>query len=138
MPAIFDLTEAGIRVSLFIEPEIAAVDEACRLGVPAVELQTGTYSEVAATGEPDRIERELARLRSAAAHGARRGLEIHAGHGLTLDNVGPVAAIPEVVELNIGHFLIGEALFAGLEEAVRAMREAMDVAREQACKSPRE
>jgi pyridoxine 5-phosphate synthase len=132
VPALRELTEAGVRVSLFVEPAVEILDEACRLGAPVVELHTGTYSEAAAAGEPERIGRELERLRTAAAYGARRGLEIHAGHGLTVENVGPVAAIPEVVELNIGHFLIGEALFLGLDEAVRAMREAMDMAREEA------
>jgi len=131
MPAIRELTDAGVRVSLFVEPEVEAIEAASTLGAPAVELHTGTYSEAAASGEPERVEPELARLRRAAAHGARLGLEIHAGHGLNLDNVGPVAAIPQVVELNIGHFLIGEAIFVGLQEAVRAMREAMDAGRAQ-------
>jgi pyridoxine 5-phosphate synthase len=131
-PAIYELTEAGVRVSLFVEPEIEIIKEASALGAPVVELHTGTYSEAAASGEPERIEHEIARLRRAAEYGARLGLEIHAGHGLNLDNVGPVAAIPQVVELNIGHFLIGEALFVGLDEAVRAMREAMDAGRREA------
>jgi pyridoxine 5-phosphate synthase len=129
--AVRELAEAGVRVSLFVEAEIEAMEAASALGAPVVELHTGTYSEAAASGESERIGREIARLRSAAEHGARLGLEIHAGHGLTVDNVGPVAAIPQVVELNIGHFLIGEAIFVGLGEAVRAMREAMDAGRAQ-------
>jgi pyridoxine 5-phosphate synthase len=130
--AIRELTDAGVRVSLFVEPEIEAMQAAAALGAPVVELHTGAYAEAAASGEPERIEPEIARLRRAAEHGARLGLEIHAGHGLNLDNVGLVAAIPQVVELNIGHFLIGDAIFVGLEEAVRAMREAMDAGRAQA------
>ena len=96
---------------------------------PVVELHTGTYAEVWAAGDDEAIARETRRLVDAARHGAAIGLEIHAGHGLTYDNVGPVAAIPQVAELNIGHFLVGEAIFTGLDEAVRRMREAMDAAR---------
>jgi pyridoxine 5-phosphate synthase len=96
-----------------------------------VELHTGTYCEAVVEGDAARIAHELERLRRAAEHGARIGLEIHAGHGLTLDSVRPVAAIPQIVELNIGHSLIGEAIFLGLDEAVRAMRAAMDEGRAQ-------
>ena len=131
MPAIRELADAGVRVSLFVEPELEAMEAASALGAPAVELHTGTYSEAAVSDEPEWVEYEIARLRQAAEFGARLGLEIHAGHGLTVDNVGPVAAIPQVVELNIGHFLVGEAMFVGLQEAVRAMREAMDAGRAQ-------
>jgi pyridoxine 5-phosphate synthase len=127
-PAIRELKEAGIRVSLFVEPDIAVMDAACELGAPVVELHTGTYCE--AYDEEERAH-ELERLRRAAEHGAKIGLEVHAGHGLNLDNVRPVAAIPQIVELNIGHFLIGEAIFTGLEEAVRCMRVAMDEGRAQ-------
>jgi pyridoxine 5-phosphate synthase len=127
-PAIRELKEAGIRVSLFVEPDIAVMDAACELGAPVVELHTGTYCE--AYDEEEQAH-ELERLRRAAEHGAKIGLEIHAGHGLNLDNVRPVAAIPQIVELNIGHFLIGEAIFTGLEEAVRSMRVAMDEGRAQ-------
>jgi pyridoxine 5-phosphate synthase len=130
-PAIQELKGEGIRVSLFVEPEIAVMDAACELGAPVVELHTGTYCEAVVEGDAARIAHELERLRRAAEHGARIGLEIHAGHGLTLDSVRPVAAIPQIVELNIGHSLIGEAIFLGLDEAVRAMRAAMDEGRAQ-------
>lgn len=129
--AIQELKGAGIRVSLFVEPEVEVMDAACDLGAPVVELHTGTYCEAVAAGDEAKIAHELERLRRAAAHGAGRGLEIHAGHGLTFDSVRPVAAIPQIVELNIGHFLIGEAIFMGLDEAVRAMRAAMDEGRAQ-------
>jgi pyridoxine 5-phosphate synthase len=130
-PAIKELKGEGIRVSLFVEPEVAVMDAACELGAPVVELHTGTYCEAVVEGDAARIAHELERLRRAAEHGARIGLEIHAGHGLTLDSVRPVAAIPQIVELNIGHSLIGEAIFLGLDEAVRAMRAAMDEGRAQ-------
>jgi len=130
-PAIQELKGEGIRVSLFVEPEIEVMNAAGDLGAPVVELHTGTYCEAVAEGDEARIAHELERLRRAAAHGAKIGLEIHAGHGLDLTSVRPVAAIPEIVELNIGHFLIGEAIFLGLEEAVRAMRAAMDEGRAQ-------
>ena len=104
--------------------------EAARaLHAPAVELHTGSYAEAFAADEADRVAHELARLRHAAERGHALGLSIHAGHGLTLDNVGAVAAIPEIEELNIGHFLVGEAVFMGLDEAVRQMRAAMDAGR---------
>ncbi|MBM6594131.1 pyridoxine 5'-phosphate synthase [Microvirga pudoricolor] len=128
-PAIAELSEAGIRVSLFVEPEVEIMDAACELHAPVVELHTGTYCEAVAEGDEDRIAFELQRLRRAAEHGARIGLEIHAGHGLSFDTVQAVAAIPQIAELNIGHFLIGEALFMGLDESVRAMRAAMDQGR---------
>jgi pyridoxine 5-phosphate synthase len=131
-PAIQELKDSGIRVSLFVEPETAIMDAACELRAPVVELHTGTYCEAAAEGDEARIAFELERIRRAAEHGARIGLEIHAGHGLTFDTVGPIAAIPQIVELNIGHFLIGEAIFMGLDEAVRSMRAAMDQGRAQA------
>jgi pyridoxine 5-phosphate synthase len=124
-PLVAQLRDAGIRVSLFIEPDARQIDAAIRLGAPVVELHTGRYAEL--DGEA-RTE-ELRRLSDAAALAAKNGIEVHAGHGLTFDNVGPIAAIPQVRELNIGHFLIGEALFVGLDDAVRRMRDAMDVAR---------
>ncbi|HEX2556194.1 MAG TPA: pyridoxine 5'-phosphate synthase [Microvirga sp.] len=127
--AIAALKASGIRVSLFVEPEVEAMRAACDLGAPVVELHTGTYCEAFDAGDEERTAREFARLRRAAQAGAEIGLEIHAGHGLTYDSVGPVAAIPEVVELNIGHFLVGEALFVGFDEAIRTMRAAMDRAR---------
>ena len=128
-PAIRALGDEGIRVSLFLEPELAALDAARSLGAPVVELHTGAYAEAALAGDDARVAAEFERLRRAAAHGASIGLEMHAGHGLTVDNVGPVAAIAEIVELNIGHALIGDAVFMGLDEAVRQMRAAMDAAR---------
>jgi pyridoxine 5-phosphate synthase len=130
-PVIQELKGEGIRVSLFVEPEIAVMDAACDLQAPVVELHTGTYCEAVADGDQARIAHELERLKRAAEHGARIGLEIHAGHGLALDSLRPVAAIPQIVELNIGHSLIGEAIFVGLDEAVRAMRAAMDEGRSQ-------
>jgi pyridoxine 5-phosphate synthase len=125
-PFVREMRDAGIRVSLFVEPEIEAMDAARALGAPVVELHTGTYCEV---DGPDRLAHELERLRRAAEHGRKIGLEIHAGHGLTLENVRPVAAIPEVMELNIGHSLVSEAIFVGLDRAVRDMRAAMDEGR---------
>lgn len=130
-PVIQELKAEGIRVSLFVEPEIEVMNAACDLGAPVVELHTGTYCEAVAAGDEARVAHELERLRRAAVHGASVGLEIHAGHGLDLGSVRPVAAIPQIVELNIGHSLIGEAIFMGLDEAVRAMRAAMDEGRAQ-------
>jgi pyridoxine 5-phosphate synthase len=125
-----ELAAAGIRVSLFIEPDAAALDTAKALGAPVVELHTGAYCH-AWLDDPNgaRVRQELARIVAAAAHAARIGLECHAGHGLTFDTVGPVAAIASIAELNIGHFLIGEAIFGGLDSAVRRMRSLMDQAR---------
>jgi pyridoxine 5-phosphate synthase len=125
-PIIARLKDAGIRVSLFIAPDAHQLEAAARLGAPVVELHTGPYSH--AESETD-IAVELARLMRAAEIGAALGLEMHAGHGLTFDNVGPVAAMPQLHELNIGHFLIGEALFTGLGPAIARMRAAMDAAR---------
>jgi pyridoxine 5-phosphate synthase len=119
------LGRANIRVSLFIEPDSRQVEAALRLGAPVVELHTGRYAEL----DGEARTAELRRLADAAALAAKNGIEVHAGHGLTYDNVTPIAAIPQVRELNIGHFLIGEAMFVGLVESVRRMREAMDAAR---------
>lgn len=127
--AVAALSEAGCRVSLFVEPDEAVMDAARALGAPVVELHTGTYAEAWLAGDEATVARELERLRRAAEHGASIGLEIHAGHGLTFENVAPVAAIAPVRELNIGHFLIGEAIFLGLEAAITRMRAAMDAAR---------
>ncbi len=124
-PVVSALGEAGIRVSLFVEPDARQLDAALSLGAPVVELHTGAYCE--ASGE-DR-EFQLRRILDAAAHAETVGLECHAGHGLTYDTVGPIAAIPTVVELNIGHFLVGEAIFVGLENSIRTMRRLMDEAR---------
>ncbi|HEX8485050.1 pyridoxine 5'-phosphate synthase [Sphingomonas sp.] len=124
-PMVRELKGANIRVSLFIEPDAAQIDAAIRLGAPVVELHTGRYAELSGDAQAD----ELRRLADAAALAAKNGIEVHAGHGLTFDNVAAIAAIPQVRELNIGHFLIGEALFTGLGAAVRRMRDAMDAAR---------
>jgi len=124
-PVVKRLSEAGIRVSLFIEPTPAQVEAAIALGAPVVEFHTGRYAHRTGAARAD----ELRRIADMAALAAKNGIEPHAGHGLTYDNVAPVAAIPQIAELNIGHFLIGEAIFVGLEEAVRRMRAAMDVAR---------
>jgi pyridoxine 5-phosphate synthase len=124
-PLVTELRNADIRVSLFIEPDARQIDAALRLGAPVVELHTGRYAEL----EGEARAAELCRLADAAALAAKNGIEVHAGHGLTYDNVAPIAAIPQVRELNIGHFLVGEAMFVGLGEAVRLMRAAMDEAR---------
>ena len=124
-PYVARLADAGIRVSLFIEPSDAQVEAALRLRAPVVEFHTGRYAH--AEGEDRAVE--LKRIADAAALAAKNGIEPHAGHGLTFDNVVPVAAIPQIAELNIGHFLIGEAIFTGLEESVRQMRSLMDQAR---------
>jgi len=123
------LKAAGIRVSLFIEPDLQAVEASARLGAQVVELHTGAYCERALADDAAATARELARIESAARAASAAGLEVHAGHGLTYNTVGGVAAIPEIVELNIGHFLIGEAIFAGLGPAIAHMRSVMDEAR---------
>jgi pyridoxine 5-phosphate synthase len=128
-PAVARLRDAGSRVSLFIEPDRVQVAVAEAIGAQVVELHTGAYCEAVRAGDAAEAGRRLARLAKAAAEADRRGLEVHAGHGIDFDSVGPVAAIPQVVELNIGHFLIGEAIFVGLEAAIRQMRGLMDKAR---------
>lgn len=124
-PMITKLRNGNIRVSLFIEPALPQIEAAVRVGAQVVELHTGKYCHLIGAAR----ETELNRLREAAKAAAFLGLEVHAGHGLTYDNVGPIAAIPEVVELNIGHFLVGEAVFVGLDAAIRRMRAEMDSAR---------
>ncbi len=126
---IAPLREAGARVSLFIAPDEAQVEAAARVGAQVIELHTGSYCLHCADGDDSARDEELRRLFSAAALGKDLGLEVHAGHGLNFENVGPIAAIPELVELNIGHFLIGEAIFVGLEAAIREMRRHMMLAR---------
>ena len=127
-PIVAALADAGIRVSLFIEADHRVLDAAARLGAAVVELHTGAYCEAWHSGE-EAFERERKRLAEAARYGKSLGLEIHAGHGLSFKTVKPVARIPEISELNIGHFLIGEAIFVGLDEGVRAMIRLMDEAR---------
>jgi len=124
-PFVDRLQAAGIRTSLFIEPSEAQLDAALRLGAPVVEFHTGRYAHV--SGEEQVTE--LKRIADLAALAAKNGIESHAGHGLTFDNVAPIAAIPQLAELNIGHFLVGEAIFTGLEASVRRMRSLMDAAR---------
>ena len=124
-PFVRELRNANIRVSLFIEPDPAQVEAAIRLGAPVVEFHTGSYAHL----EGEARATELRRIADAAALAVKNGIEPHAGHGLTFDNVGPIAAIPQIAELNIGHFLVGEAIFTGLETSVKRMRELMDLAR---------
>lgn len=119
------LREANIRVSLFIEPDERQVEAAIRLGAPVVEFHTGRFAHV----DGEERAAELRRIADCAALAVKNGIEPHAGHGLTFDNVVPIAAIPQLVELNIGHFLVGEAIFTGLEDSVRRMRALMDAAR---------
>jgi len=132
-PIMRELSAAKIRVSLFIEPEHEALAAAKSLGAPVVELHTGAYCE-AQEREPGgiRARRELDRIVAAAAQAEELGLECHAGHGLSFDTVGPIAAITSIVELNIGHFLVGEAIFGGLDSAIKRMRALMDKARAEA------
>ena len=127
-PIVAALAEAGVRVSLFVEPDERQLSAAKAVGAPVVELHTGSYCE-AFLLSPDRFEEERARIETAAEAGAALGLEIHAGHGLSYDTVAPVARMLPIIELNIGHFLVGEAIFVGLEKAVRGMRERMVQAR---------
>ena len=124
-PMVTRLSEAGIRVSLFIEPDARQIEAAIRLRAPVVEFHTGKYAHSEGTEQ----EAELRRITDAVALAAKNGIESHAGHGLTFENVQPIAAIPQIAELNIGHYLIGEAIFIGLEESVRKMRTLMDLAR---------
>jgi pyridoxine 5-phosphate synthase len=125
-----DLRGAGIRVSLFIEPDARAIEASVRLGAQVVELHTGSYCERALEDDAAGVVREVARLQRAAREAAAAGLEVHAGHGLTFNTVGAVARIGEIVELNIGHFLIGEAIYSGLRPAIERMRVLMDEARQ--------
>ncbi len=124
---VAELGAAGIRVSLFIEASKAQLDAARHLGAPVVEIHTGAYCETTGAAQA----RELDRIRDAVRYGASIGLEVHAGHGLGFDTVSPIAAMPEIAELNIGHFLIGEAVFTGLENSIAEMRRLMDEARQE-------
>lgn len=124
-PLVRALGEARVRVSLFIEADRRQFDAAKSLGAPVVEIHTGAYCDTTGAAR----EKHLQAIREGAAYGASLGLEIHAGHGLGYDTVGPIAAVPEIRELNIGHFLVGEAIFVGLEASIRRMRELMDEAR---------
>ena len=119
-----------MQVALFIDPEPEQIEAARKVGADAVELHTGTYCAAALHGNGPSRDNELRRLIGAARDAARAGLEVHAGHGLDYDNVVPVASIPEIVELNIGHYLVGEAIFVGLSKSISRMRALMDGARE--------
>ncbi|WOF74077.1 pyridoxine 5'-phosphate synthase [Parvibaculaceae bacterium PLY_AMNH_Bact1] len=128
-PMISELSAASARVSLFIEADQRQLEAAVSLKAPVVELHAGAYCDACFDGDGATAGRELARIQEAATAGAEMGLEVHVGHGLTFDTVGPVAAMPEVKELNIGHFLIGEAIFIGLDASIKRMRALMDEAR---------
>jgi pyridoxine 5-phosphate synthase len=134
-PFVQALSDAGIRVSLFVDPDSRQVEASRSLGAPVVELCTAAYCEAVIAGDREAVARHLEAARRSAALAARSGLEVHAGHGLTYDNVAPIAAIGDVRELNIGHFLVGEAIFIGLAESVRTMRRLMDEARAEAVKA---
>lgn len=125
-PFVSQLSDAGIRVSMFIEPDVAALDASKALGAPVVELHTGAYCDLP---EGAGREAEFSRITTAAAHAEAIGLECHAGHGLTYDSVKPIAKIQSLKELNIGHFLVGEAIFIGFEASIKEMRRLMDEAR---------
>lgn len=126
---IAPLRDAGCRVSIFIAADRAQIEAAHRIGAEVIELHTGAYCDAHAEGRFDERDRELVALRDMSAFARSLGLEVHAGHGLTYDTVKPIAAFPEVMELNIGHFLIGEAIFRGLTPAIEEMRRLMDEAR---------
>ena len=132
VPFIDQLLRAGIRVSLFIEPSNEAIEAAISLKAPVVEFHTGAWCHAIEVADTTRAEREFARLQTAVTYAAGQGLECHAGHGLDYDTARRLAGCPEIVEFNIGHFLIGEAIFVGLEAAIRAMRVAIDEGRARA------
>ncbi|MGH7025020.1 MAG: pyridoxine 5'-phosphate synthase, partial [Caulobacteraceae bacterium] len=127
-PVVAELKDAGIRVSLFIEPDARQIEAAANVGAQVVELHTGAWCLAVRERSPN-ADVLLRTLENGARMAAGLGLEVHAGHGIDYETVGPIAAIPEVVELNIGHFLVGEAIFAGLDSAIRRMRALMDSAR---------
>ncbi len=129
---IAPLREAGCRVSIFIAADRRQIEAAHRIGAPVIELHTGAYCDAHHEGRLADRDTELEKLCDMSAFGHSLGLEVHAGHGLTYDTVAPVAAFPEVMELNIGHFLVGEAIFSGLDSAIRRMRGLMDRARREA------
>ncbi|KPF72669.1 pyridoxine 5'-phosphate synthase [Bosea sp. AAP35] len=128
-PQIVRLREAGCRVSLFIEADEAPIAMAAKLGAPVVELHTGTWCHAVADGHHDKARAEFARLAKGAAFAASLGIEVHAGHGLDFDTARQLAAVPDFAEFNIGHFLMGEAIFVGLDAAIGQMRQAMDEGR---------
>lgn len=132
VPFVDQLTRAGIRVSLFIEPSAESIDAAVVIKAPVVELHTGSWCHAIETGEGVRAAKEFERLKTAAAYATERGLEVHAGHGLDFDTARQISAFPQIVELNIGHFLVGEGVFTGLAQAIKDMRSAMDEGRRRA------
>ena len=127
---IAPLRDAGCRVSIFIAADQPQIEAAHRIGAEVIELHTGAYCDFHAEGKFDERDKELARLTEMASFAHSLGLEVHAGHGLTYDTVQPIAALPEIMELNIGHFLMGEAMFVGMEKSIHEMRRLMDAARE--------
>jgi pyridoxine 5-phosphate synthase len=128
-PLTTELGRAGIRVSLFIEPSRTAIDAAKSIGAPVIELHTGAWCDAHAHGEAQRAEHEFQRILMAAEYAGKLGFECHAGHGLDYDTARRIASLPQIVELNIGHFLVGEAIFVGLPAAIREMRRVMDEGR---------
>ncbi|MFN0217500.1 MAG: pyridoxine 5'-phosphate synthase [Hyphomicrobium sp.] len=136
-PFVAKLKSAGIRVSLFVEPDLKTIEASAKAGADIVELHTGRYCHLALDNDVKGVARELARHAAAARAAAALGLEVHAGHGLTYNTVAAISHLPEIAELNIGHFLVGEAIFGGLSSAVRRMRVLMDDARaDQADRAP--
>ncbi len=131
IPIVNKLKDAGIRLSLFVDPDFSQIAAAKSISADIVELHTGPYCDAALENDSKRTGAELARLRSAATTALDYGLEVHAGHGLTYNTVRAVAAMPQLVELNIGHFLVGEAIFGGLLATIRRMREQMDSSRKE-------
>jgi len=134
-PAIDALRAAGIRVSLFIGPEPAQIETAAALGAPVIEIHTGTWCEALAAGDRAAAEAEWRRIRDGARQARGLGLEVHAGHGLDYASAETIAELPEIVELNIGHYLVGEAIFTGLAETIRTMRAAMERGRARAAEA---
>jgi pyridoxine 5-phosphate synthase len=129
-PMTTELNRAGIRVSLFIEPAIEAVEAARSIGAPVVELHTGAWCDAREHDELERAEQEFSRIRAAARHAEKLGIECHAGHGLNYETARLISALPQIFELNIGHFLIGDAIFIGLDAAIKKMRAAMKAGRD--------
>ena len=125
-PLIAGLKQAGIRVSLFIAAQLSQIEAAVLVGAPVIELHTGAWCDALAENRTHDAEREWERIRESAKLARREGLEVHAGHGLNFNTAEAIAALPEVVELNIGHFLVGEAIYIGLASAIKTMRAAMD------------
>jgi pyridoxine 5-phosphate synthase len=135
-PFVAELGRAGVRVSMFVEPSLEALEASAALGAPVVELHTGAWCDALARGDSERADYEFGRLRVAAAQTPSLALECHAGHGLDYETARAIAGLPEIAELNIGHFLVGEAIFVGLSESIRRMRTAMTEGRAAAGAAP--